>query len=156
LVIAVAGFWAAIDQIVKSRRATDKATAALSIAQKHLTERSLMAVVPQFQSVSTDLNFALPANNVEVAQRTLVRFSLMAREASGLLTGLAGDHEVLAQRLIDCAEAASKAKGKMLTVQEPDVITIVKTVAADIDRLGHDLAGLSSTLRNTVEGSVNV
>lgn len=156
LAIAVAGFWIAIDQIVRSRHATDRATQALGVAQKHLTERSIMAVVPHFQSVSEDLNYALPANNVEVAHRTLVRFSLMAKEASGILTSMGDDHAGLAVRLDKAADSATKAKGKMLTEPEPNVIVIVKAVAADIDKLGQELAGLSASLRNTVEGTKRV
>lgn len=156
LLVSLAGFWIAIDQIARTRRETRKATRALETAQRHLTQRSLMAIVPQFQSVGEDLNYALPANDVEVAHRTLVRFSLLAREASGLLTGLAGNHDGLSARLVKAAERATKAKATLVTEKTPDVIVVVKTVAAEVDKLSQDLVGLTSTLRNTIEGAPSV
>ncbi|WP_133411881.1 hypothetical protein [Agromyces badenianii] len=156
LFIALAGFWIAIDQIVRTRRETRKANVALARAQRHLTQRSLMAIIPQFQAVGDDLNYALPANDVEVAHRTLVRFSLMAREASGLLVGLEGDHDALSARLVKAAERATRAKATLVTEQSPDVIVVVKSVAAEVDRLSQDLVGLTSSLRNTIEGASGV
>jgi hypothetical protein len=156
LAIAVAGFWIAIDQIIRSRKSTDRATAALEVAQRHLSQRSIMAAVPQFQSISEDLNFALPANSVDVAHRSLVRFSLIARETSGVLIGLGTDHFELIERLDAAAQHATEAKAQMLTEAEPNVILIVKSVAAEVDLIGQDIAGLASKLRNTVEGALDV
>jgi hypothetical protein len=93
LLLTGAGFWIAITQIKsakeQSKLAKDqsklakeqsekaalessKATKALAEAHRHLSQRALMAVLPQIQTIVTDLAFAFPTNNVEVAQRTLV------------------------------------------------------------------------------------
>ena len=160
LLIAGFGFSIAILQIRDAKSASEnaaresaKATLALTAAQKNLSQRALMAVLPQIQTVVTDLAYAFPTNDVEVAQRTLVRFGLIARETCGLLEGLHGDHTELSRRLLKASEKATRAKSTIVSSANPDVISAAKSVSADIDKLSQDLAGLVSSMRHTIEGA---
>lgn len=156
LALTVAGFWIAIAQLRKTRRAADAAGGALREAQAHLAQRSVMAFVAQFQGVITDLGHTMPTNDSSTTQRVLVRFGLMAKEASGVVSFFGTDQETLRQRLVKAAESATRVKGSLASTASPDVVKTVKQISKEIESLTQDLTELASTIRNTLEGSIDV
>ncbi|WP_285036894.1 hypothetical protein [Plantibacter sp. ME-Dv--P-095] len=156
IALAVAGFWVTISQIVKTRTETAKATAALAHAQKQLSARALLVLVTHFQTVSEDLAYALPHNDVQVARRALVRFSHLAMETVGVLGSLDGNHSEVSDRMSKASDKATKVKGTLMSTASPDVTAIVKSITSEIDKLGQDMTGLSSSLRNTIDGGTSV
>ena len=156
LLLGVVGFGIAIWQIIVARKESTKARLALEQAQRHLSQNALMSLVPQLQTISHDLDFALPAGNIEVAKRALVRFGLLASEAEALLVSIPGDHTALKNRFRRHAIQATRVKGEIVSIVDPDLTHLAKTVAVAIESLNKDLAGVVSSLRNTVEGMNDV
>lgn len=152
LSLTLAGFGFTIWQLLETKKETRAATKALRRAQRQLSKQALLVLVPHFHTVSSDLSYALGANDVQVASRAIVRFSHLAQETNGVLAGLEGDHALLSTRLSTAAKRATKAKGELASSGDPDVGALVKKVAADIETLGADMTGLSSSIRNTIEG----
>jgi hypothetical protein len=156
LALTVLGFWIAIAQLHKTRTATEAATDALREAQANVSHMAFMSVIPQIQMVVDDLSFAMPANDEEVARRALVRFSLLGREASEILESFDADHRQLQDKLVKASTRATKTKSALVTTKDPDVIAVVKVVAADIDAVHQELAQVGAQLRNRIGGSDGV
>ncbi|MCU0115152.1 hypothetical protein [Curtobacterium poinsettiae] len=155
-ILTVAGFIIAYVQLRRTRRAAAAATSALQAAQRSLSHRAVLAAIPQYQSVLADLSHTLPANDSATTQRVLVRFGLMARETTGVVTGMDGDFDALIRLLTKTSRAATRVKSQLATTVDPDVTQIVKNLSRDIETLTQDLTELASTLRNTLEGQDDV
>lgn len=153
LAIALVGFGVTIYQVVKTRSAAKAATAALTTAQGQLAKRALLAIGPQLQSIQLDLGYTMKKNNADIAERTLVRFGLIAREASGLLITLGVGHEDLAERMRAAAHEATVVKAAMSTTKSPDVVLLAKAISAEVDALTQDVMDIANDFRNTIEGA---
>lgn len=156
LLVALVGFGIAIWQIAAARKENSKTRAALELAQKQLSQRALMNVIPQVQSVVDDLGFAMPNNDVEVAKRSLVRFALVAREGEALLAGLAADYGQVRADLKRASEVATKAKAQIASQATPDVTALAKSASRAIDSVHQELTSIVATVRYTVEGAEDV
>lgn len=154
--LTIAGFVVAYVQLRRTRRAASAATSALQAAQKNLSQRALLAAIPQFQSVISDLIHTLPANDSATTQRVLVRFGLVASETTGVVSAMDDADDALVNSLTKASRAATRVKSQLATAANPDVMQIVKNLSKDIERLMQDLTELASTVRNTLEGPTDV
>jgi hypothetical protein len=143
IVLTIGGFITAFVQLAKTRTAAETAARKLAEATQKLNADQLGAVVPQLATIVADMDFAIDANDREVAHRALLRFSHVAREASGLLAHLTADHTDLQSRLVQSIEIALDVKGNIVGRVKADVPRLAKPITAEIRALSVELAGVT-------------
>ena len=160
LALTVIGFVIAILQLRKTRSAAlaakDAAELSLVQAQRHLSQRSVMFLIPQVQVVVEDLDYSIASNDIQVSRRALVRFAHIASELSALLVEVRDSENPISERLTAAADKATRAKGSLMTQTKPDVASAVKSSAQLINGLSRELTEIAATMRNRVEGIENV
>jgi len=156
MLVAVVGFGLTIWQTVKSRNAAEAATTALLQARKTLVSNTLLASQNQFQLVVADLDQAIRANQGELAHRTLVRYSHLAKETDTLLGDIHGQ-DALRQKLVASSELALDTKEKIVQAKTPpDISRLSKLVSRDINQVAVEMTSIVATLRLEINGADDV
>ena len=154
--LTVLGFGVAIVQLRKTKKATIAASDELRKARLKLSGDQLSALVPQIQTITSDLDFAILSNDREVAHRALLRFSYLATEAISLLNNLDSDHSELQDRLTETASDALDAKSSILGRPNADVARNAKVVTRKIEKLTVEVSGLVANGRYQIGGDSGV
>ena len=156
IVLTVGGFIVAFVQLAKTRTAAETAASRLAEATQKLNADQLGAVVPQLATIVADMDFAIDANDREVAHRALLRFSHVAREATALLAHLSADHSQLQIRLNDAIEIALDVKGNIVGRANADIPRLAKPITAEIRSLSVEVSGVTVDDRFQLGESKNV
>lgn len=153
--VALVGFALTIWQTVKSRSAAEAATAALVEARKDLISNALMSSQNQFQLVVLDLDQAIRSNQEDLAHRTLVRYSHLAKETATFLADAAG-YVDLREELLTSSELALDTKEKIVQAKTPDVQRLAKGISRDINHVAVEMTAIVAAMRITIDGADNV
>lgn len=156
LAITLAGFGVAIWQLRKTTSAANAAAGELARARERLNGDQLAAVVPQMQSVVSDLEHAMASSSQDVAVRALARFKLVAGDANALLTNLNSDYSELQARLDSSAKAALRSQGALASRSDADLPRLVKKVSSDIEALAGDISAVVAAQRYSLRGAQDV
>ena len=151
LFVALVGFALTIWQTMKSRGAAEAATSALVEARRTLVNNSLLASQNQFQLVVSDLDQAMGSNQVDLAHRTLVRYSHLAKETETLLAENL-DVMPLREKLLASSELALDTKEKIVQSKSPDVQRLSKAISREVNQVSVDMSAIVAALRLTIDG----
>jgi len=154
--LALVGFAIAYRQLRKTRTAAEIAAKKLSEARLKLNNDQLAAVLPQLASIVSDIDFAVDANDREVAHRALLRFSYIANEAIALLKNLEEDHSGMEVRLLAAANTALDVKGAIVGRKTVDIARNAKVIGTEVGSIAVELSGLVAKTRYQIGGASNV
>lgn len=151
--LTLVGFAFAFWQLHKTRSASEEAASELAAARLKLNTDQLAAVITQLSTVCHDMDFAILANDREVAHRTLLRYSYVATEAVALLGNLEDDHAVLVARISKVSVTALDKKGEIVSHSNPDINRLTKAVTREIGAITVELSGLTAKDRYKIRQS---
>lgn len=127
-IVTVVGFIVAIFQIVKTRDAATAAKDAADETSSRMRNNFLLVLLPQFQAVETELDYAIQGEDRGAARRALLAYSRVASQVAEILIPTSEDQSRFVQELRDSANLASQAKGKLAS----DARTTVRSAAAPV------------------------
>jgi hypothetical protein len=124
LVVSIAGFWIAIVQIRKTRKAAEAAALAVAETETRVARNTLLAVVPQFLQLEIDLGAALGSNRFEDAVTVLVRWRHLAAQIRGLVERSDIEEAALGQILWIAIPLVSAAERSLLRSRGPSAAAV--------------------------------
>lgn len=135
-------------QLIRSKGALKAAAKALTETRDILMRNQLVSVLPAFEEISKSIDSALRADDRELLQDGLGRFSYRAHEAMALLTDSTSGHEALINEIAITARSSSLARSNIFSDPTSPVALLAGEAASSIRNLAPQIGGAAVSIRN--------
>lgn len=132
--LTFAGFAVTLYQLRRTRKIAEATKDTVVAATGRVRYNQLLVLIPQLQSLESELDSALREIDPRVAERALVRWKQLASQTAGILGATGPAQAALVSELKKSCGLAVEAKGRLVESPE-DVKTITKGVREAISRL---------------------
>jgi len=133
LLVTVAGFILAIQQLKKTASAAEATRDAIVSANKRMLLNHLLVIAPQLVVIEADMDAAVGIGNEDAAIRALVAFSHAAVQISALLESQSeNNHSALVAELREAASHSTAAKAALVSGTPKPLKALLKNVLVEV------------------------